>query len=104
MLPDVLFFRQIDYFFIWLAGKICVLRVADFFGYFRNIWAVNLADFCAILDQCLVHKDIVKTHLILFPAAKIIVSECAGSFVPYLVASVQWKPCVWLGFSDRLVP
>ena len=43
--PDVLIFRQIWLFFIWLGGKICVCRVADFW-LFRNISVENLADFC----------------------------------------------------------
>ena len=60
-----------------------------FFGYFRNISAENLADFVQDLDWCLLHKN-VKIHLILYTAAKFIVSECVRSFVPVRAASVQW--------------
>jgi len=97
------FSAKFGYFFIWLAGKICVWRVADFLATFeifgRKIWRIFSRD----LDKYLVHKKVVKIHSILFPAAKVIVSECVRSFVPFAVASVKWKPCVWLGFSDQLV-
>jgi len=47
---------KFGYFFIWLAGKICFWRVADFLA----ILAENLADFCTLifvqdLDPCLIH-------------------------------------------------
>jgi len=78
--------------------------VADFLAIFetfgRKIWRIFVRD----LDQCLVRKKAVKINLIFFPAAEVIVSECVRSFVLFPVASVQWKPCVWLGLSDQLVP
>ena len=43
-------------FFIWLAGEICVWRVADFLAilaiFRRKFWRIFAQD----LDQCLVHK------------------------------------------------
>jgi len=87
---------KFGYFFIWLAGKICVWRVADLLAIFaifrRKIWRIFVQD----LDQCLFHEKVVKLHIILYTAAKFIVSEC--------VRSVQWNPRVWLGFGDQLVP
>jgi len=85
---------------IFLFGR---LAVGGFFGYFelfwRNIWRIFVQD----LDQCLVHKN-VKIHLMLYTAAKCIVSESVRSFVPVPAASIQWKPCVWLSFRVQLDP
>jgi len=70
-------------------------RVADFLAIFEifrwKVWQIFVQD----SDQRLVHKNL-KINLILYTAAKFIVSECVRSFVPVPVASVQGKPCVWL--------
>ena len=65
MLPDVLFFRQIWLFFVWLAGKIRFWRVADFLAIFEifwlKIWWIFVQD---LLHQCLLHTKVVKIDLI----------------------------------------
>jgi len=104
MLPCVLFFRQMWLFLDLVGGQNLLLAGGGFFGYFRNILAENLADFCANLNQCLVHEKAVKVHLILYRIAKLIVSECVRSFVSVPAASAHRKTCVWLGFSDQIVP
>jgi len=38
MLPDVPFFRRIWLFFVWLAGKLCFWRVAEFWAIFEIFW------------------------------------------------------------------
>jgi len=98
------FSAKFGYFFIWLAGKICFCRVADFLSIFKIFWLKIWRIFVQDLDQCLVHKKAVKIHLIFYRVAKLIVSECVRSFVSLPAASVHRKPCVWLGFSDQIVP
>jgi len=51
-----------------------------------------------------VHEKVVTILLILYTVSKFIVSECVRSFVLVPTASVHGKPCVWLGFSDQIVP
>jgi len=58
------FSAKFGYFFIWLGGKFYVWRVADFLAIFaifrQKIWQIFVQD----LDQCLVHKKIIKINLI----------------------------------------
>ena len=74
--------------------------VGGFFGYFRNKSAENLADFCASFRPVFDSEKCWKIHL-LYTSAKFIVSGCVRSFVLVPATSVQWKPCIWLNFSDQ---
>jgi len=60
VLPKCYFSAKFGYFFIWLAGKIFVWRLADFLAiseiFWRKIWLI----FVQNLDQCLLHKKDVK--------------------------------------------
>jgi len=49
------FSAKFGYFLIWLAGKICFLRVADVLAIFEIFWLKIWRIFVQDLDQCLVH-------------------------------------------------
>jgi len=61
------FSAKFGYFFIWLAGKICVWWVADFLAIFetcrRKIWRI----FVQVLDQCLIQKNLEKSTYCILP-------------------------------------
>jgi len=75
------FSAKFGYFLISLASKICVWRVVDVLATFAMFWRKIWRIFVQELNKCSVHKKVAKIHLILFTAAKFMVSECARPFV-----------------------
>jgi len=85
------FFRQIWLFFIWLAGKFGVWWLADFLAIFAIFWRKLCRIFVQDLDQCLVHKKLIKINLIWPPNSFF---RLCRLFAPVPAVSVQWKPCM----------
>jgi len=87
-LPDVLFSVEFGYFVICLADKFLRLAgvfLAIFEIFRRKIWRIFVQD----LDQCLVHKKLLKSTKLFYPAAKFNCLRMLGCLYHVPAASVQ---------------
>jgi len=103
VLPNVLFFRQIWLFFYLVGGENLRLAGGGFVGYFRNISAENLADFCTRFRPVFVSWKSCKTpHNIVYCRQIHCIWMCKVSPVesPCLVR-LRWSTRPMIGRCSR---